>query len=79
MISIAIVGLGRSANTLIPDDQGPSLHSAITDIRNELGGRASGAYEFAREDALVRALAALGSFAAALNMVIPEEDPDYDA
>jgi hypothetical protein len=78
VITITFVGNGRSANANIPDEQAPSLRSAISEIRNEIGARASGAHDFLKEDALVRALAALGSLAAALNHVVPEEDKDYE-
>jgi hypothetical protein len=78
MITVTFVGNGRSATRHIPDVQGPSLRSAITEIRNELGARASGAHDFDKEDALVRSLAALGSLAGALNYVVSTEDPHYD-
>ena len=66
------------ASTEIPDVNGPALRSAIAEIRNELGERASGAHAFYKEDAIVRAINALGALASALNVVIPTEDPDYE-
>lgn len=69
---------GRVSTAEIPDVNGPALRSAIAEIRNELGERASGAHAFYKEDAIVRAINALGQLAAALNVVIPVEDPDYE-
>ena len=47
----------------ILDVNGPALRSAIAEIRNELGERASGAHAFYKEDAIVRAINALGQLA----------------
>ena len=62
----------------IPDEHGPALRSAIAEIRNELGERASGAHSYDKEDAIVRAISALAALASAINAVITEEDPHYD-
>ena len=69
---------GQVSTAEIPDVNGPALRSAIAEIRNELGERASGAHAFYKEDAIVRAINSLGALASALNVVIPKEDPDYE-
>lgn len=77
MLSITFVHHGQSASVNIPTNQTPSLRSAIQELRNELGGRASGAHQYNREDSIMRALDAVGKLASGLNAVVPEEDPDY--
>ena len=47
-------------------------------MRNELGERLSGIHRYEKEDALTRAMAAVGAFAAVINAVIPEGDKDYE-
>lgn len=69
---------GRERSAEIPAEHGPALHSAIQEIRNELGGRVEGQFCFKKEHALTRASSAVGLVAAALNHVAPEEDPDYE-
>lgn len=82
MIRIAIYRLGRETGVVtqadIPDEQGPALRSAIQEIRNEVGERLAGSHRFPKEFALTRAVSALGALGAAINVAIPEEDPDYE-
>jgi hypothetical protein len=61
----------------IPVAHGPALRSALREIRNELGERASGAFQYDKEDAITRAISALGQVASVVNKVIPEEDSHY--
>lgn len=68
---------GRTSTADIPAEHAPALRSSIEEIRNELGERVSGAHKFDKEHALTRAVSAMGRVAAALNLVIPEGDPDY--
>lgn len=77
MLTITIEQHGKTATAEIPSDFAPALRSALTEMRNELGGRASGAHRYEREDALARALNATATLAAALNTVVPEDDPHY--
>lgn len=77
MLTITFVHHGKSITAMIPTCQAPALRSAIQEIRDELGGRASGAHKYHKEDALTRAVDAIGKLSAAINYVIPEEDPDY--
>lgn len=69
---------GESSTAVIPTEQGPALRSAINEIRNEVGERLAGSHRFAKEYALTRASSALGALSAAINHVIPQEDPDYE-
>lgn len=69
---------GRTGSRTIPAEHAPALRSAINEIRNELGERVSGAFAFKKEHALTRAVSAIGHVAAALNLVTPEDDPDYE-
>lgn len=69
---------GLPAIAEIPSEQGPALRSAINEIRNEVGARLEGSFTFAKEFALTNAASALGTLAAAINKVIPNEDPDYE-
>jgi hypothetical protein len=69
---------GQSATADIPSEHGPSLRSAVNEIRNTLGGRVEGAFSFKKEHSLTKAGSAMGRMAAALNLVIPEDDPDYE-
>lgn len=78
MIYITVNGDGRTREAEIPDEHGPALRSAINEHRNELGERLAGAHKFDKEDALTRAVSSFGQLAAAINAVIPKEDPDYE-
>lgn len=69
---------GKTATADIASEHGPSMRSAINEMRNELGGRVEGAFAFKKEHALTRAVTAVGRMAAALNLVIAEGDPDYE-
>ena len=69
---------GVTATADIPAEHGPALRSTINEHRNELGGRVEGAFAFKKEHALARAVSASGRMAAALNLVITEDDPDYE-
>ena len=69
---------GAQAEATIPAEHGPSFRSAIAEIRNEIGGRAEGLHKFKKEHSITRALSAVGQFAAAVNHVITEDDPDYE-
>jgi hypothetical protein len=62
----------------IPSALGPALRSAIEELRNELGERAAGAHKYDKEDAITRAITAVGTLAATINAVIPEGDPAYE-
>jgi hypothetical protein len=68
---------GIESTALIPAEHAPALRSSINEIRNELGERVSGAHKWPKEEALTRAVSAMGNLAAALNYVIPGDDPDY--
>jgi len=78
VIYIYIQDRASEASIDIPSEFGPALRSAVNEMRNELGERAAGAYQYQKEDALTRAIAAVGALAAAINQVIPKEDPDYE-
>jgi hypothetical protein len=69
---------GVSAIADIPAEHAPALRSAVAEIRDTLGGRVEGAFSFKKEHALTRAASAIGRMAAALNLVIPEADRDYE-
>jgi hypothetical protein len=69
---------GVQQTASIPSAHAPALRSAINERRNEVGERASGAHKFLKEAALTRGISALGILAAALNSVVPEEDPCYE-
>lgn len=77
MLKIVLKHGSKTITANIPSSQAPAFRSALDEMRNELGGRASGAHKYAKEDALTRAVASVGQFAAALNYVIPEGDPNY--
>lgn len=79
MLIIAIVDThtGLSSTAEIPSEFAHSFRSAIAERREQLGSKATGAYQYEREDAITRAVAAMGTFAAALNTTVPKEDPDY--
>lgn len=62
----------------IPALHGPAFRSAIDEISNKLGERLSGAHRYDKEDALTRAVSAMGAFRGAVNAVIPEGDKDYE-
>jgi hypothetical protein len=68
---------GLTSTTLIPSEHGPALRSAINEIRNELGERASGAHKYPKEEALTQAIAAVGQLAACVNTVVPIDHPKY--
>lgn len=80
MIRITVLDTqtAREATADIPAEHAPALRSALNEIRNELGERVSGAHKFKKEHALTRAVSAIGRTAAALNLVIAEDDPDYE-
>lgn len=61
----------------IPRHTGPALKSAITEIRNEVGGRLEGPHDYAIESALTLAAAALGPLARAIALQVPNYDPNY--
>lgn len=61
----------------IPEEHAPSFRSAINEIRNELGERVAGMHNFDKEDALTRAVSAIGTFAGGVNRAIPKDDKDY--
>lgn len=77
MLKITLKHRNKTITADIPSSQAPAFRSALEEMRNELGGRASGAHKYAKEDALTRAVAAVGKFAAALNYVVTEGDPNY--
>jgi hypothetical protein len=77
MLTITFVQNGKSASAQIPTVFAPALHSAIAEIRGEVGERIAGSHKHHREESLTRAIAALGEMAAALNFVVPEGDPHY--
>lgn len=77
MIRITIEEDTRRTTAEIPSVQGPAFRAAIAEIRNEVGARLEGSFTFAKEHALTSASAALGTFGAALNEVIEQEDEDY--
>ena len=62
----------------LPDLHAPAFRSAINEIRDELGGRLAGAHRYDKEDALTRAASAIGRFAGAVNLIIPEGEKDYE-
>lgn len=78
MIRITVEQNGSTATAEIPSENGPALRSALSEIRNEVGERLAGSHRFAKEYALTRASSSLGAVAAAVNQVIPNEDPDYE-
>lgn len=61
----------------IPSEFGPALRSTIEEHANELGERISGSFDYDREDAYVRATAAFNQLRAAINAVVPNDDPFY--
>lgn len=77
MLKITLKHHNKTITADIPSSQAPAFRSAVDEMRNELGGRASGAHKYAKEDAITRAVAALARFASALNYVVPEGDRDY--
>jgi hypothetical protein len=77
MLKITLKHGSKSITANIPSSQAPAFRSAVEEMRNELGGRASGAHKYPKEDALTRAVAAFGSFAAAVNYIVTEGDPNY--
>lgn len=79
MLTLQIVDndTGASAIAEIPAAHAPALRSAVTEIRQELGERLAGAHKYGKEDALTRAVSAIGAFASALNRVVLVEDRDY--
>ena len=78
MYSITIQHDNALAGVQIPDAFGPAFRSFVEEMRNELGERLAGIHRYEREDALTRAMAAVGPFAATVNAIIPKGDPDYD-
>ena len=77
LISVTNTETGATASKEIRLEEAPALRSALDEIRNEVGGRLAGSHRFPKEAALTRAVSALGRLAAAVNAVVPEEDPDY--
>jgi DNA replication initiation complex subunit (GINS family) len=63
----------------IPSEFGPALRSALEELNNTVGERLASVHKFDREDALTRAATALGTLRAAINAVVPEGDPHYEA
>jgi hypothetical protein len=78
VIRIIVQDGATIATAEIPAEHAPALRSAIDEIRNEVGERLAGSHRFPKEYALTRAASALGRLAAAVNTVIPQEDPDYE-
>lgn len=80
MINISVHNTitGATSVASVADKYAPALRSALNEIRTEVGGRLAGAHRFPKEYALTRAATALGQLVAAVNSVIPQEDPDYD-
>jgi hypothetical protein len=78
MLTITLVHYGKSVTVNVPTSHAPALRSAVEEIRNELGGRASGAHQYNKEDAVTRALDAVAKLASGINYVVPEGDPDYE-
>ncbi len=76
-ITIADSRAGTERTATTPTLNGPSLRSAIEEIRNEVGERLVGPHKFAKEAALTRAAAGLAALASAINGVFPEGDEDY--
>ena len=68
----------RSSQVDIPDVFTPAFRSFVEEMSNELGERLAGIHRYEKEDALTRAVAAVGPFRAALNAVVPKGDPDYE-
>lgn len=62
----------------IPKEVGSALRSAVEEISYIIGQRLEGRYSFAREQALTDAAEALGPLRAAVNAVVPEENPNYE-
>ncbi len=79
MLTIQIIDSDSDASAVaqIPAAHAPAFRSAIAEIRNELGERLAGAHQYGKEDALTRAVSAIGVFAAAVNRVVEREDRDY--
>lgn len=77
MLTITLTQNGHTAVAEIPSEFAASFRSLITEKRNDLGGRMAGAHKYEQEDAQTRAMAAMGTFAAALNTIQPTEDPHY--
>lgn len=80
MIRVTVLDTQTAAHATadIPAEHAGALRSAVNEIRNELGERVSGAHKFKKEHALTRAVSAVGRLAATINLVIPQEDPDYE-
>ena len=77
MLRITVAHRSTEKTVEIPSEFAPAFRSFVEEMRNELGERLSGIHRFEKEDALTRAMAAVGPFAAAVNHVIPEGDKDY--
>jgi hypothetical protein len=77
MLTITITNGRMTTSATIADEHAPALRSALDEIRNELGGRLEGNFEFAKEAALTNASIALGNLAGALNRIVPEGDASY--
>lgn len=63
----------------VPTHTAPALKSALAEIRNEIGARLEQPHAYATEDALTRALAALGKIAAAVDAQVENYDTAYKA
>jgi hypothetical protein len=59
------------------EEHGPAFFSAIEEISNEVGGRAEGRHEYAREEAITQALVALGTLRAAVAAQVPHTSINY--
>lgn len=78
-ISVHDTLTGTTSHAEIPSEFGPALRSALEDQQNLIGERLVGVHRFEREDALTAAATALAPLRAALNDVVPEGDPNYEA
>lgn len=78
MLRITATHRSVEKTTEIPDEFAPAFRSFVEEMRNELGERLSGIHRYEKEDALTRAMAAVGAFAALINAIIPEGDKDYE-
>jgi hypothetical protein len=77
MITITFSNNRTTHTVTIADVHAPALRSAIDEIRNEIGGRLEGNFEFAKEEALTAASIALAALAGGINAVVAEGDEHY--
>jgi hypothetical protein len=64
----------------VPDEHGPTLRSAVEELRNRIGTRIeNNIYLHPVELSLTRAASVVGIMAAAVNAKVEDEDPDYNA